>query len=269
MLLTIIFSNSKIFAKLKVGFDTIDFGSFVSAKAIPQLSDTAAVLEQLELTSTKLLAIVANVRGAQEALKHSTINYLGFPFSISETFQKRNTNSSIEESWKNVLEMQELCTQKNKELAIYISMAFGNPYKDEWNSDIVVKWTEKMISAGVKTISMADTVGIAKVDDITRIFNAVVGLNDTVEFGVHLHCTPDNWYQKVEAAWNAGCRRFDAAMKGYGGCPFAEDELVGNLSTENLMLFLSEKNIQTNINQQAFDQSLLMASSVFAEPLAT
>ncbi len=251
---------------LKVGFDTIDFGSFVSPKAIPQLRDTAQVVKQLDLsnTSTKLLAIVANFRGAQDAASFEEITYLGFPFSISETFQQRNTNSSITASLATVEQLQNLCIQKNKLPVIYISMGFGNPYGDEWNTDIVMHWVSKMVEMQIKIISIADTVGVAKENDIASVFQKLTLQFGDTEFGAHLHCRPDNWRLKLDAALGNGCRRFDSALKGFGGCPFAEDDLVGNLATENLVAYLEEKEIQTNINNEAFDMALLQAAKVFS-----
>jgi hydroxymethylglutaryl-CoA lyase len=251
---------------LKAGFDTIDFGSFVSPKAIPQLRDTTEVVKQLDLskTKTKLLAIIANLRGAQDALSFDEISYLGFPFSVSETFQKRNTNSSIIESLNTVKQIQELCIQKNKQLVLYISMGFGNPYGDEWNTDIVLQWVNRMIEMEIKIISIADTVGIAAEKDIASIFKNLIATFSGTEFGAHLHCRPDNWNSKLDAAYSNGCSRFDAAIKGFGGCPFAEDDLVGNLATENLLTFLHDKNIDTGINQQEFDKAFLQAAGVFS-----
>ncbi|MEO8147205.1 MAG: hydroxymethylglutaryl-CoA lyase [Bacteroidia bacterium] len=251
---------------LKVGFDTIDFGSFVSPKAIPQLRDTADVVKQLDLnnTKTKLLAIIANLRGAQDAVAYNQITYLGFPFSVSETFQKRNTNSTMAESLDTVKQIQDLCLQKSKQLVLYISMGFGNPYADKWNTDIVLHWVEKMIKMEIKIISIADTVGVAAEKDIASIFKNLTQTFPDTEFGAHLHCRPDNWTSKVDAAFSNGCQRFDAAMKGFGGCPFAEDDLVGNLATENLLAFLHDKNISTGIDKALFNKVLLHASSVFA-----
>lgn len=256
---------------LKAGFDTLDFGSFVSPKAIPQLRDTAQVLAGLDLsaTKTKLLSIIANVRGGEDAVKFEEINYLGFPFSISETFQQRNTNSSILQSLQTVETLQSLCVNHNKELVVYISMAFGNPYGDEWNEEIAMKWVDKIAGMGIKTIAMSDTVGVAKPDDITTLFNSVIPEFTNVDFVAHLHCTPDNWKTKVAAAWDSGCRRFDSAINGFGGCPMAEDELVGNLATENLLHFLKEKKVGTGINDKSFSEAMMMAASVFSEPLAT
>ena len=250
---------------LKVGFDSIDFGSFVSPKAIPQLRDTAQVVKQLDLsnTSTKLLAIVANFRGAQDAASFEEITYLGFPFSISETFQQRNTNSSITASLATVEQLQNLCIQKNKLPVIYISMGFGNPYGDDWNTDIVLHWVSKMVEMQIKIISIADTVGVAKENDIASVFQKLTHQFSDIEFGAHLHCKPDNWRSKLEAALINGCKRFDSALKGFGGCPFAEDDLVGNLATENLIAYLEEKEIDTHINKEAFDVAVLHAAKVF------
>ncbi|MBK9637717.1 MAG: hydroxymethylglutaryl-CoA lyase [Bacteroidetes bacterium] len=255
---------------LGVGYDVIDFGSFVSPKAIPQLRDTAEVLSQLELNDqTKLLAIVANVRGAEDACEFDEISYLGFPFSISETFQQRNTNSSMEESLQSVEMIQNLCLRHHKELVVYMSMAFGNPYGDEWNEEIAVKWTKQIASLGIKTIAMSDTVGLAQASDVKKIFDAVIPSLPHVKIGAHLHASPDNWKSKVTAAWESGCRRFDSALKGYGGCPMAEDVLVGNLASENLYQFLNERNVKSSIDPSQFAHALLMASVIFQEPLAT
>ena len=227
---------------LQVGYDTIDFGSFVSPKAIPQLKDTAEVLSALNLsqTSSKLLAIIANFRGGEDAANFDEINYLGFPFSISETFQQRNTNSSIDQSLKTVEQLQSLCVNNKKELVVYISMAFGNPYGDLWNEEIAFNWVNTIQQLGVKIVAMSDTVGVASADAIKTIFGHLIPALPNVEFGAHLHCTADNWKTKVDAAFVSGCRRFDAAIKGWGGCPMAEDELVGNLATENLISYLNE-----------------------------
>ena len=250
---------------LKVGFDTIDFGSFVSPKAIPQLRDTAEVLNQLDLSSTKskLLAIIANERGATDACEFEEINYLGFPFSISETFQQRNTNSSIIESLKRVANIQNLCIQKNKELVIYISMAFGNPYGDEWNSDIVMEWTKKLSDLGIKIIALSDTIGIGNKENIAYLFSSVIPEFSEVEIGAHLHTTPTSWREKIEAAYENGCKRFDGAIKGFGGCPMAADQLTGNMPTENLISFLSENNLSTHLDIQAFDNATLDALEIF------
>ena len=250
---------------LKVGFDTIDFGSFVSPKAIPQLRDTAELVKLLNLSSasSKLLAIVANQRGANDAVMFEEVSYLGFPFSISETFQKRNTNSTISESLVTLKQIQEKCIQTNKQLVVYLSMGFGNPYGDVWNTDIVLQWVDQMVEMDISIISLADTVGVANEKDIALLFSNLTRHYALTEFGAHLHCTPDNWKSKVEAAFDNGCNRFDAAMKGIGGCPFANDDLVGNLATENLMQFIHEKNIAVNIDTAAFNNALLHAGKVF------
>jgi hydroxymethylglutaryl-CoA lyase len=252
-------------ALLKIGFDTIDFGSFVSPKAIPQLRDTAEVLSRLYLSSkTKLLAIVANVRGAEEALSFSEISYIGYPFSISETFQMRNTNSSIKDSLVKVEMIKEKCDNKNRELVIYISMAFGNPYNDVWDVELAKEWIHEIANLGIKIISLADTVGLATTENVSKMFSEVTKWLPEVEFGAHLHCRPDNWYNKVDAAFRHGCRRFDVALKGFGGCPMANDDLVGNLATENLMDYLEERNIETSIDKNRFNKTLLAAEKIFS-----
>ncbi len=252
---------------LKVGFDTIDFGSFVSPKAIPQLRDTAEVLNQLDLSTTKskLLAIIANTRGAEDAVKFEEINYLGFPFSISETFQQRNTNSSIEQSLKTVEDVQNLCVKHKKEMVVYISMAFGNPYGDDWNSDIVIEWTKKLADLGVKIIALSDTIGVSNRENISYLFKNIVPEFNTVEIGAHLHTTPTTWHEKIDAAYQNGCRRFDGAIKGFGGCPMATDKLTGNMPTENLISYLNKKNIHTTINQEEFNASLIKALNIFPQ----
>ncbi len=249
---------------LKCGFDTIDFGSFVSAKAIPQLRDTKEVLAGLELTNdTKLLAIVANVRGAEEAAQHEEITYLGFPFSVSETFQQRNTNSSILDSLKNVEQIQDICSKKNKKAVVYLSMGFGNPYGDPWNAEIVAQWADKLHQLDVKILSLADTVGVSNPENITYLFTSLNATYPSIEWGVHLHSHPYNWEEKINAAWQAGCRRFDAALKGYGGCPMANDDLVGNIATENILHYLADKNITTGINEAAFKEAMNFSSKIF------
>lgn len=250
---------------LKVGFDTIDFGSFVSPKAIPQLKDTAEVLNQLDLshTNSKLLAIVANQRGATDACKFEEINYLGFPFSISETFQQRNTNSSIIESLKRVEDIQSLCVNNKKELVVYISMAFGNPYGDNWNSDIVIEWTKKLSDLGVKIIALSDTTGVSNPENISYLFGNIIPEFSNVEIGAHLHTTPTTWEEKVKAAYDNGCKRFDGAIKGFGGCPMATDDLTGNMATENLIHYFKQNNINTGLNKEEFNQSMLDALNVF------
>jgi hydroxymethylglutaryl-CoA lyase len=250
---------------LKVGFDTIDFGSFVSPKAIPQMRDTAEVLAQLDLSTTKskLLAIIANQRGANDAIQFNEIDYLGFPFSISETFQQRNTNSSIIESLKRVEEIQTLCVNNNKKLVVYISMAFGNPYGDVWNSDIVIDWTKKLADLGVEIIALSDTIGVSNQENISTLFGDIIPEFSNVEIGAHLHTTPDTWLEKVEAAYQNGCRRFDGAIKGFGGCPMAKDDLTGNMATENIIQYFKQNNINTGLNSEAFNESLLNALKVF------
>jgi hydroxymethylglutaryl-CoA lyase len=250
---------------LKVGFDTLDFGSFVSPKAIPQMADTRQVLEKLDTgnTKTKLLAIIANTRGAEEACSHEKISYLGFPFSISDTFQKRNTNSSIQESLTRVEEIQALCLKKNKQLVIYISMAFGNPYGDAYSEQLVLGWVEQLISRGIRIISLADTVGVAKADQVYSVTSQLIRSLPTVEIGVHLHSRPDNWKAKIDAAVEAGCLRFDGALKGFGGCPMAEDELVGNMNTELLIPYFKSINRIEGIDFNALEVASSKAAEIF------
>ena len=251
---------------LKVGFDTIDIGSFVSPKAIPQLADTAEVLSRIDLSATrsKLLVIVANERGAEEACKQESVNFLGYPFSISETFQQRNTNTSIEGSWARTARIAELARAANKELVVYISMAFGNPYGDPWNAEVALQWTERLVKElGVRIISLADTVGVAQPGDIEAMFAALVPVLPQVEFGAHLHARKDNWKPKTDAAWRAGCRRFDHAIAGYGGCPMAEDDLVGNLTTELFVRDLEEQGITTGLDAGQLASCEKMAGEVF------
>ena len=250
---------------IKCGFDTIDFGSFVSPKAIPQMRDTSDVLKGLELNDkSKLLAIIANERGAVDACSFEEINYLGFPFSVSETFQKRNTNSSIADSLKNVDSIQNLALKNNKELVVYLSMGFGNPYGDEWNAEIVIKWCEVLYEKlGVKIQALSDTIGIATDDSVSYLFKELIPFLPKVNFGAHLHTLPENAKKIVEAAYNSGCRRFDSAIKGFGGCPMAKDDLTGNMPTELMLEWFSENNIETNINSDAFQFSYQKALSVF------
>jgi hydroxymethylglutaryl-CoA lyase len=250
---------------LQVGFDVLDFGSFVSAKAIPQLADTPQVIPQLDLsnTKTKLLAIIANTRGAQDAVKYQQISYLGFPFSISETFQLRNTNKTIAESLIQVQEIQELCQINKKELVVYISMGFGNPYGDPYNADIAIDWVQKLAELGIKTIAMSDTVGLANATDIEYIFKTLIPSFPQLQIGAHFHSSATNWQEKLQSAYDNGCRRFDTALKGIGGCPMAEDELVGNMATENLLYWAKENNIQVNLNKEAFRKAMLMAGEIF------
>lgn len=252
-------------ALLKVGFDVLDFGSFVSAKAIPQLADTKDVIPQLQLdgVDTKLLAIVANTRGAEEAVGYEQIHYLGFPFSISETFQLRNTNKTIAESLKQVEEMQQLCVQHGKELVVYISMGFGNPYGDEYSAEVAINWVGKLAAMGIKTIAMADTVGVAQPDNIEYIYKHLVPEFKDVTIGAHFHSTATTWQEKIQTAWDNGCYRYDSAMKGIGGCPMAKDELVGNIATENIVLWADANNIPLKLNREAFDKAWTMAANIF------
>jgi hydroxymethylglutaryl-CoA lyase len=250
---------------LEVGFDTIDFGSFVSAKAIPQMADTKQVVESLRLSNTKtrLLAIVANLRGAEEASVYEQIQFLGFPFSISETFQKRNTNSSIAQSLERVAEIQDVCIKTGKQLVIYISMGFGNPYGDPYSEEIVFEWAKKIASLDVKIISLADTVGLAKPEQVSAICKYLVPQMPGVEIGVHLHSRQDNWKPKLEAALAAGCNRFDGAIMGIGGCPMADDELVGNMDTVLMKNYFSGKKLLGTFNEEAFERSVTIAAEIF------
>jgi len=249
---------------LEVGFDVIDFGSFVSPKVIPQMADTAEVLKGLDLTNTKskLLAIVANTKGAMEACLYPQIDFIGYPFSISETFQQRNTNSSIGESFERVKEIALLTHESGKELVIYISMGFGNPYGDVFNVDIIHHWVEKIASLGVKIFSLSDTIGVATPELITEVFKGTVGYYNDLEFGAHLHSAPYNWLPKVKAAYKGGCRRFDVAIGGLGGCPLAKDELVGNLATEYFVNFF-RKQFKPEFDEKAFERSLRIANEIF------
>jgi hydroxymethylglutaryl-CoA lyase len=251
---------------LKTGFDTIDFGSFVSPKAIPQMADTNEVISKLEIgnSNTKLLAIIANIRGAEEAGVYDGITYLGFPFSVSETFQQRNTNSSIQESLSRVEEIQNLCVKTGKQLVIYISMAFGNPYGDLYDEEIVFEWVNRIVGMDVGIISLADTVGVAEPEQVYDMTRYLIESLPETEIGVHLHSTPANWKEKLEAAVKAGCRRFDGALKGIGGCPMANDELVGNMNTEWMIQYFEENALSLPLNQEALAESLRIASEIFA-----
>ena len=251
-------------ALLQVGFDTIDFGSFVSPKAIPQMADTKEVIKNLDVGSSKskLLAIIANERGAEDAVLFDEISYLGFPFSVSETFQQRNTNSSISESFKRVEAIQELCIKNRKQLVVYLSMGFGNPYGDEWNEEIVFSYAKDLVELGIETLSLADTVGLATADQVHQITRYLVEQLPKTEIGVHLHSTSYNWKEKLEAAYQAGCRRFDGALKGIGGCPMANDELVGNMDSELMIHYFKAKN-EIQLNQEALQKSLLLAGEIF------
>ena len=249
---------------LRVGYDTIDFGSFVSPKAIPQMADTSEVLARLDLsnTSSKLLAIVANLRGAQDACKYDLIDYLGYPFSISENFQMRNTHKTIEQSVKLLNEILELADASNKKVVAYLSMGFGNPYGDPWNVEIVGEWTEKLNAMGVQILSLSDTIGSSTAEDIDYLFSNLIPKYPTIEFGAHLHTTPSSWFEKVDAAYKSGCRRFDGAIQGFGGCPMAKDELTGNMPTEKLLSYFTTKKAH-NLSAMSFESSFNEASKIF------
>jgi hydroxymethylglutaryl-CoA lyase len=253
-------------ALLKCNFDVLDFGSFVSPKAIPQMRDTQEVLEGLDLhgINTKILAIIANVKGAQIALQNSQIDILGFPLSISETFQQRNTNASIAEAWEMLHEISELCHQKNKELLVYLSMGFGNPYGDAWNEAIVSEFSEKLFTQfGVKTIALSDTIGCATPNLVSSLFSSVIKELPALTFGAHLHVLPEHSNSIIEAAYDSGCRRFDGAIKGFGGCPMAKDDLTGNMPTEKLLEWFLNNNIETNVNRIAFEKAYGLSSTIF------
>ena len=250
---------------LNVGFDTVDFGSFVSPKAIPQMRDTAAVLSNLNLSQTqsKLLAIIANIRGANDATQFEEIHYLGYPFSISENFQMRNTHKTIQQSIKELEEILSIASRKNKEVVVYLSMGFGNPYGDPWNIDIVGKWTEKLSEMGVKIISLSDTIGSSTPAVIKYLFSNLIPKYPNIEFGAHIHTTPESWYEKVDAAFKAGCNRFDGAIKGYGGCPMAKDELTGNMPTEKLISYFTSQKVNTGIKPMSFESAYNQALKIF------
>ncbi len=253
-------------ALLKVGFDTLDMGSFVSPKAIPQLRDTAEVIRQLDLRDTvsKLLVIVANQRGAKAAVEYDEITYLGFPFSISATFQQRNINSTIEQSLERLQDVQELCLQHNKKMVTYFSMAFGNPYDDPWNAEIVTKWADKLVNEyGVKILSMSDTIGSSSPKTIEWIFKELIPAFPNVEIGAHLHTTPDKWEEKIHTSIQNNCKRFDSAIKGYGGCPMAKDDLTGNMPTENLISYLEKSNLPHGLNMVEFNNCMELANTIF------
>lgn len=252
-------------ALLRCGFDTLDFGSFVSPKAIPQMVDTAQVLDLLDLskTDTKLLAIVANARGAQDASQFEVIDYLGYPFSISENFQMRNTHRTIAESVEVLKEILEIANRFNKEVVTYISMGFGNPYGDPWNVEIVAEWADKLANMGVNVLSLSDTVGSSDPKTIAYLFKNLIPTYPTIEFGAHLHTTPTAWFEKIDAAYQAGCTRFDGAIQGYGGCPMAKDELTGNMPTEKMLSYFSAKKIDTGIRPMSFESAHNEASKIF------
>lgn len=250
---------------LRVGFDTIDFGSFVSPKAIPQMVDTSEVLAKLDLskTTSKLLAIIANTRGAQDAAQHKEINYLGFPFSISENFQMRNTHKTIAESIVTLNEILEIADTSGKEVVVYISMGFGNPYGDPWNVDIVGEWTEKLATMGVRILSLSDTVGTSDPETIDYLFSNLIPKYPHIEFGAHLHTTPSTWFEKVDAAHKAGCMRFDGAIQGFGGCPMAKNELTGNMPTERLLSYFTQQKLN-NLNALSFESAYNEATKIFS-----
>jgi hydroxymethylglutaryl-CoA lyase len=252
---------------LRVGFDSIDFGSFVSPKAIPQMQDTSEVLAQLDLSQTKskLLAIIANTQGAISASQHSEIQYLGFPFSISENFQMRNTHKTIAESFITLQEILEIADKCNKEVVAYLSMGFGNPYGDPWNEAIVGEWTEKLSGMGIKILSLSDTVGSSTPEVIQNLFSNLIPKYPEIEFGAHLHTTPDKWFEKIDAAYKSGCRRFDGAIQGFGGCPMATDTLTGNMPTEKLLSYFTAQKENTNTSPMSFESAYNEATKLFGE----
>ena len=249
---------------LKVGFDTLDFGSFVSPKAIPQMRDTANVLSQLDDSNTRLLAIVANQRGADEACSFDRIDYLGYPFSVSENFQKLNTNKSIYKSLSLVEQLQNTCEKHHKSLVVYLSMAFGNSYGEHWHEDIVAKWGEKLSNLGIKIIALSDTIGVSNPNNIKTLFSLLIYEYPHIEWGAHFHTHLESWREKIEAAFNSGCKRFDGAIRGYGGCPMAKDDLLGNMPTEKLLSFTQEKKIETRINTLAFESAYNKSIDIFS-----
>jgi hydroxymethylglutaryl-CoA lyase len=254
-------------ALLRCGFDTIDFGSFVSPKAIPQMVDTAEVLSKLDLSSTKskLLAIVANTRGAQDASNHPEIQYLGYPFSISENFQMRNTHKTIQQSVETLQEILNIADASNKKVVTYISMGFGNPYGDPWNVEIVGEWTEKLSAMGAKILSLSDTVGTSDPETIDYLFSNLIPKYPDIEFGAHLHTTPTTWHEKIHAAYQAGCVRFDGAIQGFGGCPMAKDDLTGNMPTEKVLSYMTQVKAETNIKMMSFESSYNEATKIFTK----
>ncbi len=252
---------------LGCGFDTIDFGSFVSPKAIPQMADTAEVLKMLDLsrTTSRLLSIVANVRGAKAAVEHDQIYYLGYPFSISENFQMRNTHKTISQSVDTLKEILEIAEANGKEVVTYISMGFGNPYGDPWNVEIVGEWTERLAQMGVRILSLSDTVGTSTPENIHYLFSNLIPQYPDIEFGAHLHTTPTKWHEKVKAAYGAGCRRFDGAIQGFGGCPMAKDELTGNMPTEKILSFFTAEKVDTNVHWMTFEAAYNKATELFSQ----
>jgi hydroxymethylglutaryl-CoA lyase len=252
-------------ALLKSGFDYLDFGSFVNPKVMPQMADTDEVVQRIEWqsSSSKLLAIIGNLKGAERAEQYPQIKVLGFPFSVSPTFLQRNINATLAETITRISEIKDVCDRSNKELVIYISMAFGNPYGDEWNTEIVGEWVERLAWIGIRKIALSDTIGTANPETIDYIFSFVIPQFPEVEFGAHFHTTPTNWRPNIEAAYRAGCRKFDAAVRGFGGCPMAKDELTGNLPTENLLAYLDEIGATHSVQKQAFQEAYLLAAEVF------
>lgn len=249
---------------LRVGFDTIDFGSFVSPKAIPQMVDTAEVLSKLDLSETrsKLLAIIANTRGANDACQHPEIDYLGYPFSISENFQMRNTHKTIAQSVVSLSEILDIANKHDKEVVVYISMGFGNPYGDPWDIDIVGEWTERLSTMGVKILSLSDTIGSSNPESIDYLFSNLIPKYPDIEFGAHLHTTPTTWFEKINAAYKAGCMRFDGAIQGFGGCPMAKDELTGNMPTEKILSYFTANKLN-NLNAMSFESAYNEATKIF------
>jgi hydroxymethylglutaryl-CoA lyase len=252
---------------LEVGFDTVDFGSFVSPKAIPQMADTAEVLSKLDLSTTKskLLAIIANLRGAKDAVQHEQITYLGYPFSISENFQMRNTHKTIAQSVEVLKEILELAVKHDKKVVAYLSMGFGNPYGDPWNVEIVGEWTEKLAAMGVRILSLSDTIGSSTPDIIDYLFSNLIPAYPKIEFGAHLHTTPTSWHEKIDAAYQSGCRRFDGAIQGFGGCPMAKDELTGNMPTEKVFSYLNAAGADHGLNTFSFENSYTEATKLFSK----
>ncbi|WP_034889121.1 hydroxymethylglutaryl-CoA lyase [Gillisia sp. Hel_I_29] len=252
-------------ALLRCGFDTLDFGSFVSPKAIPQMVDTAEVLAGLDLSKTqsKLLAIIANTRGAVDAASHKEIKYLGYPFSISENFQMRNTHKTIAESVETLKEILDIAHKNDKEVVAYLSMGFGNPYGDPWNVEIVAEWTEKMAAMGVSILSLSDTVGTSTPDIISYLFSNLIPAYPNIEFGAHLHTTPTTWHEKIDAAYMAGCHRFDGAIQGFGGCPMAKDDLTGNMPTEKMLSYFNAKKADSNVRMGSFESAYNEATKIF------
>ena len=250
---------------LSVGFDVVDFGSFVSSRVVPQMKDTDYIINNLDTTNTnsKLLAIVANYRGAVAACNYSTISYIGYPFSISEIFQMRNTNKTMAESFDDLKKIKSIIEAKNKKLVVYLSMGFGNPYGEPWNLEIIEKWIQSLNSIGVETISISDTIGTAKKSDINKIYSFLIPRYSKIEFGAHFHAKPNEWYEKVNEAYNNGCRRFDGAIMGFGGCPMAKDDLTGNVPTEKLLSFFNSIKENTSINSLHFESCYNNALKLF------